>query len=319
MSLQADLQAAVDKASAASQKLHAVVHGDAASTVETESGPVKTVAKAIADTEAAISASRAELDAKVAAAAGSALSAGESAEAAAGSAALSAERAAKIPDPAPAQALRAVRVNAAGDAYELYEGGGDMVGPAGVADGALARFDGATGKLLKDGGKIQAADIEAGVLGTVAARDIGTAVGNIPDVQADGKLPASVLPEVDLSTRVAKAGDTLTGTLQGPEFKTTGSSAAATGFRIADGTDLAALFLRSLTQYANLGNIGSVSQTTGAMTNVVLRAQFTYAETGGGDLGSNCSYWIDKMADGTLRPLQVGSRYNCNCNCNCTC
>jgi hypothetical protein len=69
MSLQADLQAAVDRASAASQKLHAVVHGDAASTVETESGPVKTVAKAMADTEASLDAGRAELDAQVAAAA----------------------------------------------------------------------------------------------------------------------------------------------------------------------------------------------------------------------------------------------------------
>ena len=71
MSLQADLQAAVDRASAASQKLHAVVHGDAASTVETEAGPVKTVAKAIADIEASLEAGRSELDGKVAAAAAS--------------------------------------------------------------------------------------------------------------------------------------------------------------------------------------------------------------------------------------------------------
>ena len=65
MSLQTDLQAAVDKASAASAKLHGVVHGDSTSTVETENGPVKTVAKAIAYIEADIDASRAELDQKV--------------------------------------------------------------------------------------------------------------------------------------------------------------------------------------------------------------------------------------------------------------
>ena len=290
MSLQTDLQAAVDRASAASQKLHAVVHGDAASTVDTESGPVKTVAKAIADTEAALTASRAELDAKVADAAGSALAAGESADAAAESAAMSAERAAKIPDPAPAQAHRAVRVNAAGDAYELYEGGGDVVGPAGVADGALARFDGATGKLLKDGGKIQAADIEAGVLGSVAARNIGTAVGNIPDVQADGKLPAAVLPAVDLSTRVATAGDTLTGTLQGPEFKTTGSSAAASGFKIADGTDLAAIFAAA----------------TNGVTSV----------SGGGSASGNITPRITAVSiskSGTTINLSISSACDCNC------
>ena len=71
MSLQADLQAAVDKASAASAKLHAVVHGDGASTVETEGGPIKTVAKAIADIEASLDAGRAELDGKVATASAS--------------------------------------------------------------------------------------------------------------------------------------------------------------------------------------------------------------------------------------------------------
>ena len=55
MTMQTDLQAAVDKATAASAKLHDVVHGDAVSTVTTETGPVKTVAKAVADIEADIS------------------------------------------------------------------------------------------------------------------------------------------------------------------------------------------------------------------------------------------------------------------------
>lgn len=80
MSLQTDLQAAVEKAQAASGKLHDVVHGDAASTVATESGPVKTVAKAIADIEADIDASRAELDQKVADAAASAAAAAADAD-----------------------------------------------------------------------------------------------------------------------------------------------------------------------------------------------------------------------------------------------
>jgi hypothetical protein len=80
MTLQTDLQAAVNKASAASQKLHDVVHGDAVSTVATENGPVKTVAKTIADNEAAIAASLAELDQKVADAAASAAAAAADAD-----------------------------------------------------------------------------------------------------------------------------------------------------------------------------------------------------------------------------------------------
>lgn len=49
MTLQTDLQAAIDVTEAAAAKLHAVVHGDANSTITVESGVVKTVAKAIAD------------------------------------------------------------------------------------------------------------------------------------------------------------------------------------------------------------------------------------------------------------------------------
>ena len=53
MSLQTDLQTAVAKVTADGNLLHNIVHGDAISTVVTESGPVKTVAKAIADVVAA--------------------------------------------------------------------------------------------------------------------------------------------------------------------------------------------------------------------------------------------------------------------------
>jgi len=65
MTMQTDLQAAVDKATAASAKLHEVVHGDAVSTVATETGAVKTVAKALADIDDTLLASMAELDQKV--------------------------------------------------------------------------------------------------------------------------------------------------------------------------------------------------------------------------------------------------------------
>jgi hypothetical protein len=288
MTMQTDLQAAVDKAVSASAKLHAIVHGDAASSVETENGPVRTVARTIADNEAAIAASRAELDQKVADASGSAQAASASALAAAGSAATASERAAKIPEVAPSHALKGIRVNGAGDAYELYVGGGDVSGPADAADGELARFDGTTGKLLKGGGKVQAGDIETGVLGSVATRNVGTGPGAIPDVQADGKLPASVLPAIDLSTRVAKTGDTMTGQLTGTVFKSSGT-ATTTGFQIASGADLATLFKAA--SYTALQSAGTAASGDGSGN---------YTSVSLGSSGTQVVLYTTK---------------NCNCNC----
>lgn len=49
MTLQSDLQDAVARVRSDSQTLHDIVHGDDETLVETEGGPVKTVAKAIKD------------------------------------------------------------------------------------------------------------------------------------------------------------------------------------------------------------------------------------------------------------------------------
>ena len=54
------------------------------------------------------------------------------------------------------------------DALDAAGGGGDVVGPASATDGAVALFDGTTGKLLKNGS----------VLGTAATVDTGTGSGN---------------------------------------------------------------------------------------------------------------------------------------------
>ena len=54
MNIETQLRAAVSRADADSRLLHEVVHGDAAATVDTEGGPVKTVAKAIGDVEAGV-------------------------------------------------------------------------------------------------------------------------------------------------------------------------------------------------------------------------------------------------------------------------
>ena len=54
MNIEAELRAAVSGADTDSRLLHDIVHGDAAATVDTEGGPVKTVAKAIGDVEASV-------------------------------------------------------------------------------------------------------------------------------------------------------------------------------------------------------------------------------------------------------------------------
>jgi len=56
MSLQSDLQQAVTRVVTDSQKLHDIVNGSVTTTVTTEGGPVKSVAKAIHDIEATINA-----------------------------------------------------------------------------------------------------------------------------------------------------------------------------------------------------------------------------------------------------------------------
>lgn len=48
-------------------------------------------------------------------------------------------------------------------------GGGDVVGPAAATDGAVAKFDGTTGKLLKDGV----------ILGDAATKSVGTTAGTV--------------------------------------------------------------------------------------------------------------------------------------------
>lgn len=163
MTLQTDLQAAVAKASAAADKLHQVVHGPAAGTVETENGPVKTVAKTVADNEAAIAASRAELDQKVADAAASATSAAGSADAAAGSAA------------AAQAAVGGVKASANDATAEPLAQ--KLVAGANIS---LTEQD--------DGGDETLAVAVTG-LGSAAMKNTGTAAGDVVEVQPDGKLP----------------------------------------------------------------------------------------------------------------------------------
>ena len=63
-----------------------------------------------------------------------------------------ADTAAKLTVGANGTYLKAASGEATGLIWDTPAGAGDVVGPAGASDGNLAVFDGATGKLLKDGG-----------------------------------------------------------------------------------------------------------------------------------------------------------------------
>lgn len=129
-------------------------------------------------------------------------------------------------------------------------------------------------------------------VGSAAVRDIGTAMGDVPALQADGKLSPDILPAIDLSTRVAKAGDTMTGELAGTTFRSSGTTATATGFKLANGADIGTLFPAA-------------------------GAAITAASGSGTGFGTNNKITAVSLSkSGTTAVLAVTA--NCNCNCDCT-
>jgi len=281
MTMQTDLQAAVDKATAASAKLHDVVHGDAVSTVATESGPVKTVAKAVADIEADIDASRTELDQKVTDAAASATAAetartaSEIAEAASNTARLGAEAAetGAVTSESNADTAR-IAAEIARDAANVSAGqaatsqSASAVSESGAAASAAAAATSetnagasagvATTKATEASASADAAAISASASATSASEASGAAASlNLPTATGQAGLylrqkqdeTGLEYAEVDLASRVLKSGDTMSGDLALPNLVATGSvrsgavgdDGRGTGFQIADGTDIGEL------------------------------------------------------------------------------
>lgn len=116
-------------------------------------------------------------------AASEASDAAASALAAANSALAAATSAAKIPDPTLADALKVLRVNGTGTAYELIvAGGGDVTGPASSTNNGFVKFDGTTGKLVKDSAATISIATEVSGLGTgiAAALAINTGSAGAP-------------------------------------------------------------------------------------------------------------------------------------------
>lgn len=99
-------------------------------------------------------------------------------------------------------------------------------------------------------------------------------------------------------TPVNKAGDSMSGNLNG-----SGSTAAATGFRISNGTDIGSLFARALSTGTLAGSLASGTLTINLM-----------GLHSGAALGD---YQIS--VDGYGRVTGIGANCNCNCACDCNC
>ncbi len=109
---------------------------------------------------------------------------------------------------------------------------------------------------------------------------------------------ADIRSGVDLSSRVAKSGDTMSGELTAPTLKSQGS-AGATGFKIANGSDLAALFKAA--SYAAFQNVGtSVGNCSG---------DYGIARVSSASLSKPNATKV--QLDITWVP------HNCNCDCDC--
>ncbi len=112
-----------------------------------------------------------------------------------------------------------------------------------------------------------------------------------------------------VANKVAKAGDTMTGALVGPQFRTSGGSSGSTGFKIADGTDLASVFLNQINTLR--GTITYNNPGAG-----YVNAMASSASNCGGIFGSSASGTrIWESADGKTLCFEAWSAsWDCNCN-----
>jgi len=217
------------------------------------------------------------------------------------------------------------------------------IGDAQVTTAKIADAQVTTGKLAD--GAITSAKIADG---TIATSDLASQT--IADIRAG----------VDLGSRVAKSGDTMTGTLTAPGLVSTGSvrsggtgdNARATGFVIADGTDIGELNRSNQYYDDRVNNCSGYLPNGNCLGNGLWTPPNGNWRTWGLGFGPGNPSGFD-FAGGssvTYHPVSVGFVYagynlaadeigggeyrrnfnncncggfncysNCNCNCNCDC
>ena len=113
-----------------------------------------------------------------------------------------------------------------------------------------------------------------------------------------------------VANRVAKSGDTMTGALVGPQFRTSGGSSGSTGFKIADGTDLASVFLN---QINTLRGTVTYNNPGAGYANAMASSSSNCGSPFSGSSASGTRIW--ESADGKTLCFEAWSAsWDCNCN-----
>ncbi len=187
--LQEQLQAAVVQTTTDSGLLHTIVHGDATTTVTTEGGPVKSVAKVISENQTLLTTSLATLTTKRDEAVASAAAAAES-ESAAAASEVAAAASASAADTSAAEALASENAAAASEANaaDSEEAAGASKDAAALSESNAA--DSAAAAALSEA-NAAASEVAAGLSAAGASSSAGSASSSAVDAAASAAAAAA--------------------------------------------------------------------------------------------------------------------------------
>jgi len=197
--------------------------------------------------------------------------------------------------------VSATRIDlAVGGSVSITGGPGGVVGPASATDGAVAKFDGTTGKLLKDGG----------VLGTAATVDTGTGSGNAI-LGNDSRLTDARTPTSHKTSHATGGGDALTASDIGAQpvdsdLTTIASLTATTdSFIQSKGSAWSARTVAQVQSDLGVQHVLStpIGSWTGPVSNTTAEATQTDLYLGAGGRGSAS---LVRLAAGTYDRVAIG-------------
>jgi len=162
-----------------------------------------------------------------------------------------------------------------------------------LADGQITTAKLADGAVTA--AKIADAQIASAKLADGAVTSAKIADGTIATADLAAQTIADIRGGVDLGSRVAKSGDSMTGELAGTTFRSNGTGAAATGFRLANATDIGTLFATAGTAFTAASGSGTAFGSYPRIQSVSL------------------------SRSGTTAVLAVTTACDCACACDCNC
>jgi hypothetical protein len=159
--------------------------------------------------------------------------------------------------------------------------GDQQVSTGKLADAAVTNAKIADGAVTS--GKVADSSITSAKIadGTIATADL--AAQTIADIRNG----------VDLGSRVAKTGDSMSGELAGTTFRSNGTNESNTGFRLANAIDIGTLFAAASNAFIGASGSGSGYGSNPKITSVSL------------------------SRSGMTAVLAVGTACDCDCACNC--